>query len=541
MQSSMNKKSLILLLSAIGLAAAASPLTAQSMGKRTVNLDLQVSYRMPKALLRIPLNSAGVHPVLKDRWEHVTDKKAEKKNKKKSKDKDEIPDLPWGIHVLGFGTQKLETPSTPGSQGKTEPEGKSAEPASKSEQAPAKKPVRRYKVFRNFDDYLKQTSRGYKFAEKDEARKQPSGRRLPYRFFSWSQKYQQFVCAVYKHEGREVALIGYYYKVPLQLSKKAEKEYEKLCRETERALEKGIESLIWERGREYKEQGVRGEHRYANTDLRKKILEAEKKSIAGYADWDIFCTENFIIKYSFDHGKGKKSDAYRFASRMARQMGDMLLQYQKYFPPHDKMTEWWSVLRICRNHDEFSKYGSTHPGVIGWFNPLSKELVIFRSKRYSEAVAYHEGWHQYAHFWYGGKVTLHRWYDEGLGDFFGAMARKSNHRFDLQSSRMRLATIKKLVKDGKTVPLKEIVRWNKRKFYGPKAGFYYAQGWSIVDFLMRGEGTEHWKPAYGKVMETYTKVCLETKDQTKAVEAAYKDFDWLQFEKDWKAYVTDLE
>lgn len=528
-----------ILLLALVSSLAPSTATGQSMGKRTVNLDLQISYRMPKKLVRIPLNSAGMHPALKDRWEYVVDDKVKsKKTKKKKKVKDPVPDLAWGVQVLAFGTQKRETPTTIGNSGEKD-KAKQAKPQKKG--AKEGQPRMRYKTYRNFDDFLRKSSRGARFAERGVERKQGSGRRLPYHYYAWTEGVQSFRCAVYKKDGKEIALYGYYLKYPYELTKKATKIYEKQIRDREKGLKKAIESLVWERGRHYQEQGVRGEHRYATTPLRKKILAAEKKSIAGYADWDIFCTKNFIIKYSFDKGKGKKDDAYRFSERMARQMADMLLQYQKYFPPHAKMTKWWSVLRICRNHDEFSKYGSTHPGVIGWFNPKSLELVIFRSKRWSEAVAYHEGWHQYAHFWFGGKVTLHRWYDEGLGDFFGSMARKSNHRFDLQSSRMRLATIKKLVRDGKTVPLKDLVRWNKRKFYGPKAGFYYAQGWSVVDFLMRGKDSPHFKPAYAKIMSTYTKVCLKTGDQKKAVEAAFKGMDWMTFEKDWKAYVQDLE
>ncbi len=531
----MRHQTLILLLAAVGPLLAARPVSAQRMGKRTVNLDLQVSYRMPKKLVRIPLNSAGVHPVLKDRWEYLvkTPERPKKGKKPKKPPKDPVPDLAWGIQVLSFGTIQLETPSTPGSQ---------AEPVPKKTQNRKKpEPRSRYKEFRNFEEFLKKTARGLKFSKRGVARKQGSGRRLPYRYYAWTKDMQHNRCAVYKKDGREVVLLGSYLKWPRELTKKATKIYEKQIRDREKALLKGIESLIWERGREYKAQGVRGEHRFATTELRRKILEGEKKSIAGYADWDIFCTERFIIKYSFGPGKGKKEDAYRFADRMARQMSDMVLQYRKYFPPHDKMTKWWSVLRICRNHEQFSKYGSTHPGVIGWFNPLSKELVIFRSKRWSEAVAYHEGWHQYAHFWFGGKARLHRWYDEGLGDFFGSMARKSNHRFDMQSSRMRLATIKKLVKDRKAVPLQEIVRWNKRRFYGPKAGLYYAQGWAIVDFFMRGKDSGHWSQSYDKVMDSYTKVSLSTQDQVKAVDAAFEGINWRKFEKDWKAYVLSLD
>jgi len=534
---------------------------------------------MPKELTRIPLNSAGVHPILKDRWELLIEPPKRKPDKddddkKKSRKPEPEPQLPWGIQVLAFAKEdaRAQQPSSSvapekpadepekGEPGKDEPgkdepgkdEPGKDEPAKQdppgeepAKQEPAKQeeaqPRPRFPVFKSFEDFLDKTAKKATFEIRAKESKQRSGLRHEYRWYEWTQGPNRFLAAAYDREDLEVVLLGTRRVAP-KVDEKEERAWKKLEASIDRQLEDALESLTFETNRNYEERMVLGEARWANTDLRREILEQEKKTIAGYREWSLFCTEHFIVKYSHDLEKGAREEMWRFAADIARRMGEMIKVYEEYFPPHDKVLQWWSVLRICRTHDEFSKYGSTHPGVIGWFNPLSKELVIFRSKAWSEAVAYHEGWHQYAHFWFGGKPKLHRWFDEGHGDFFGSMDRKSMNRWELASSKMRLATIKKLVNEEKTVPLKDIVRWHKDKFYNPRtAGLYYAQGWAMVDFLRRGKGGDLWDESFAKIIPTYVQTCLDTGDSDKAADAAFEGIDWDLFEQRFKAWVTALD
>ena len=53
----------------------------------------------------------------------------------------------------------------------------------------------------------------------------------------------------------------------------------------------------------------------------------------------------------------------------------------------------YSVFRVCATYEQFQKYGSSPRGVVGWFSPRSKELVVFqggdsrmRKKGYVETV-----------------------------------------------------------------------------------------------------------------------------------------------------------
>lgn len=221
-------------------------------------------------------------------------------------------------------------------------------------------------------------------------------------------------------------------------------------------------------------------------------------------------------------------------------MDEMNRQYRKRFPPHGNMKKWWPVLRICRNKSEFDKYGGTSGGVIGWYNPASKELVVFNAKKLglfkTDVVAFHEGWHQYADFWFPG-AKLHRWFDEGTGDFFGSMKRVGAGAFRVATSKMRKETIQRLVRAKKTVPLREIVRWHKSKFYGARASDYYAQGWAMIDFFTRGPKTPYWKRSWNKILPTYIRVALETKNTNKAVKLAYAGVDWKELEEAFQSYV----
>ena len=65
------------------------------------------------------------------------------------------------------------------------------------------------------------------------------------------------------------------------------------------------------------------------------------------------------------------------------------------FPPATPIKSV-SVVRICATRDEFSSYGQTRPGVAGYFNPGSEELVLFFEKGQLEetfGVMTHEAFH----------------------------------------------------------------------------------------------------------------------------------------------------
>ncbi|MFQ5507196.1 MAG: DUF1570 domain-containing protein, partial [Planctomycetota bacterium] len=379
------------------------------------------------------------------------------------------------------------------------------------------------KLPKDFEDWLKQRHKNASFKIRGKEGKQRSGSRLAYRYYEFvdaiNGAYWLHAAAAYEIDQRQIVVLGH---IP-----------DAKRRRMLGQLKKSVTSLrlLKDSKRKTRSRKIEGEEFVQiDPELRSKLLAEAVENIKSLKAWDILCTKHYMVLYSFD--KGKRGAARAFAKDLAWKMDEINAMYRKYFPPHDKVRKGWSVMRLCRNSEEFQKYGHSPPGVIGWFSPQSKELVLFNAKGQgfkTENVAFHEGWHQYADAYFPG-AQLHRWFDEGMGDFFGSMKRIGKNRWKRMASKMRKGTIRSLVSSRKHVPLQEIVRWHKDKFYGGRASDYYAQGWAMVDFFMRRKKYKHH-------LDTYVKATLETKDTDKATDEAFKGVDWLKLEKEWKAYV----
>ncbi|MEO6596122.1 MAG: hypothetical protein ABIP94_15340, partial [Planctomycetota bacterium] len=220
--------------------------------------------------------------------------------------------------------------------------------------------------------------------------------------------------------------------------------------------------------------------------------------------------------------------------------------------PPAALREPYSVFRLCSTYEQFQKYGQSPPGVVGWFSPSSKELVVFlggdqmMGSGATETVTYHEGWHQYGDFYFNHPdakkhVSLHRWFDEGHGDYFGSF-RWGSTGWKYVGSKMRYDDCKQMVRAGDYVPWKEIVKWDRRRFYSGRAPYYYAQAFSMIDFLRRGQKLGRgWDERYAGILDMYRKVMLVHGDEDLAVDTAFREFkdeDWKKVEEAWKAWVS---
>lgn len=337
--------------------------------------------------------------------------------------------------------------------------------------------------------------------------------------------------------------------------------------------------------------------KYADTPERKKALEAAVANIEGLKGWDYFTMPNYIVLYSWDFEKSaEQNKARREAEYYSERLEKMRELYIESYPldptgtkaimpdpssipdlgspvtgaeadaardeaaarraaaesRKDQLGEKpYSVFRLCATYDQFSKYGQSPPGVVGWYSPASKELVVFlggdrmMGKGATETVTYHEGWHQFADFYFHPpesekRASLHRWFDEGLGDFFGSF-RWSGGKWKYVGSKMRYSDCKQMVRKGDYVPFKDIVNWPRQKFYSGRSPYYYAQAYSMIDFMRRGQKSKGFDPRWGEVLEMYRRVALVKGDTKLGVKTAFRGFtdeDWTAFEDAWKAWVS---
>lgn len=203
-----------------------------------------------------------------------------------------------------------------------------------------------------------------------------------------------------------------------------------------------------------------------------------------------------------------------------------------------------SVVRIFKNKTQYHEYGGPG-GSAGYWASFHEELVIYDDKagggrRDTWAVLNHEAFHQYIFYLYG-SLAPHSWYNEGTGDFFSGY-QYQHKKFKLKPFDWRTETIKSAIKENKHVPLKDLVRFSQREYYGNNkfgvgGGQNYAQGWSFIYFLRTGKGkAPNWSSDWEQILDVYFETLASTEDLDKAVDTAFAGVDWDAMEESWKAY-----
>jgi hypothetical protein len=203
-----------------------------------------------------------------------------------------------------------------------------------------------------------------------------------------------------------------------------------------------------------------------------------------------------------------------------------------------------SVVRVCKNDIQYHEYGGPG-GSAGYWHSGHEELVIYDDKsgggrRNTWAVLNHEAFHQYIFYLYG-SISPHSWYNEGTGDFFAGYEYK-HKRFTLKPFAWRKDTIRTAIKTDEHVPLKDLVRFTQREYYGNNdynvsGGQNYAQGWSFIYFLRTGRNkAPGWNDDWQGILDIYFETLASTEDLKIAVDTAFDGVDWEAMEDSWKGY-----
>jgi len=280
--------------------------------------------------------------------------------------------------------------------------------------------------------------------------------------------------------------------------------------------------------------------------------------------WKAEDTEHYIVTYD--------TPDQPLVRKIVRDLELLHAEYEKLFPPTAKM-DAVSTVRICKNADEYLSYGGA-PHTAGYWNSAAEELVLFdaetiekhvRSTTDTFVALYHEAFHQYIHY-SSGEIPPHSWFNEGHGDFFSGASVKDGKVKSIGVNPWRIATVKAMVAREKTIPWKEIVRFEQKQYYDPaKVGLCYAEGWSIIYFLRKSKVVEK-RPEWARILPRYfetlqadyaerlesLKAAGKREDKAavaeagvqareKAVAAAFAGVDMDEIEAAWMKFVTDLE
>lgn len=260
--------------------------------------------------------------------------------------------------------------------------------------------------------------------------------------------------------------------------------------------------------------------------------------------------------------------------------------YERDFPPPDDFKAV-SVVRICKDVEEFQKFSGMGGGTAGYFSPASVELVLYDAvnldRNMTFAVVSHEAFHQYCHFLFC-QSEAHRWFDEGHGDYYGGLeitGQRGKITPTMPAGLNRETVIREMIREGTTVPLDEHLNYSHREWQSNGVPSY-AQSWSIVYMLrqgmLRNVSRKVWKKEYADIIpnyvETLTKgyrdlydgILAEREEKAKkagreltpeerrmsrrlvdprmkekiwkdAMEASWGQIDLKEFEANWKEYV----
>jgi len=204
------------------------------------------------------------------------------------------------------------------------------------------------------------------------------------------------------------------------------------------------------------------------------------------------------------------------------------------------------VLMFARQADYLAvmrtTYGINATGSGGMFfiTPRGAALAFFVESLPQTRVFHviqHEGFHQYAHSRFAGRLPI--WVNEGLAEFFGESIVVDGRVIVGQASPRAVAGVKDAIDRGATVDFLRMLtmtteQWNANVRTG-NAGVQYLQAWSMVQFLGWAEGGRYQRP-----FEAYLRALHGGMPSDRAFVQAFGTGDVASFEAAWKAWAKEM-
>ncbi len=186
------------------------------------------------------------------------------------------------------------------------------------------------------------------------------------------------------------------------------------------------------------------------------------------------------------------------------------------------------------------KYGIDATGSGGMFfvKPSGTALALWVGDlptRRIEHVIQHEGFHQFAWSRFGGDLPL--WVNEGLAEFFGNAVVVGRSVIIGQASARVVQDVKSLIERDATVEFSKMLAMSTEQWFDAvrdgRAAALYHQAWSMVQFLVYGDGGR-----YATAFEQYLKLINRGVLSEQAFARAFETDDVDAFENRWRQYAA---
>jgi hypothetical protein len=279
--------------------------------------------------------------------------------------------------------------------------------------------------------------------------------------------------------------------------------------------------------------------------------------------WVVVETKNYQIQTELDE---------QIAEALGEHLEAMLDVYRDMLPFHKRMPTF--VLKVFKNREHFLDYYPSGKTAAAYYDKRNKELVgydtgtilgeqrdatrialasdydghlndaqrerldelfdeIARAYTYDLAdVLSHEGWHQYFHYYTVSWVPMPSWLDEGLGDYFFTAEKSEHDDYTLGLiNHNRLRVIRQAFVEGTSVTFGEMLDFVQKDYYS-NASVFYAQGWSMVYFLMQSEEKKR-RALIPKLIKHFK----NSKNFQESTERTFKKIDLDELDSEWIGWV----
>lgn len=186
---------------------------------------------------------------------------------------------------------------------------------------------------------------------------------------------------------------------------------------------------------------------------------------------------------------------------------------------------------LFSNIEDYYRAGGP-PGSAGVYSSAGKLMAIASPELAGATwhVVQHEGFHQFADKVIRGRLPI--WVNEGLAEYFGGGIWTGDNFVTGIVTPSRLKRIKGMLEGNRLLPFPQMIMMTQEVWNIQMKGDYYDQAWSMVHFLVHGDGGKY-RPAFesflvdiSKGTQWMTAFIQRFGRDTDAFQKSYKDW-WL--------------
>lgn len=176
--------------------------------------------------------------------------------------------------------------------------------------------------------------------------------------------------------------------------------------------------------------------------------------------------------------------------------------------------------------------GREHEGLATWIEGTPKSWTL--------ETLQHEGFHQFAYGYIGRQLPV--WVNEGLAEYFGDGILVGNKMKLGMATIDRSRLVQHAIREAQAIGFDDLLdmtgeQWRANMLAGlPEGHLQYHQSWSVVHFLIHGDGGR-----YRKAFEKYLRLVSSGRQSGKAFRQAFGTEETTAFRKRWEKYMKKLK